>query len=1074
MTLNEQAIAKMLEDNNFYAELKAFLEGLIDAELAKPDAEMNCNLIEECTDILLAAEGGDNNNAAILIPFVSSERLIQMAEKGKGFASLSKGARAAIIAASVAVLMLGSNAAIAETTGVNLLANMGTAVVEALESWGIIKSDAPQETKSINNSEEEKALNNPAPQEEAAEEAINPAEEAVPQPRQTGGSRGTEEGAALSEEKGAPVALRLSFADNFKTEYYWGESLDLSGLTVTAVYKDNETQSVPVKDCTVSGYNKALEGTQKILVEYEGAKASFDITLTKTTTREERFVTGVDGTPPTKQVYTTDDSSLQLYGLKVRLVYSDGTYSEYYTYNSAAIVKGADFTQTGEQKITLRIAGKADYTYTIIVNEAAVADDIKGIESLYSGYTFDVGSNLIYSDFEIRIIYQNGKSERLLYSEHADEIEIYNLDTTEETAAEKQFTVGYKGHYATVPYIVRLQRTLCYAKFMNGMPKFLYYKGEPLCYGKDINLTELENSLSELNSITQNPDFSGLDNVIYGNSDFKIHAYYLENASITYSIYYYSDLDFVGYDPYTEGYQVIDLYYEGMYLTSYLVFVYGDEGYCPFIRTEFEIHQGDEFKELGNNYGYTENGAWHYCSIWYNCAGDGRLERDSNNQVKAEILLENDNAYGRTTAIANLDNGETLSLNVNHLKVVKSVEAVFDNELVSIPLDKLNEYDFGDSHCVITLSNGETETVYLNDALKGYTRYISYSDASSTIIPISTSSDIQSALGVIRFALDCGEYSNVSLCYLPAFYYRQGYENTLQLICEHEYLEQGAYYDTSFTDRNFRKNTKFYISAYNNRYSLNYKDVTIEGVEWGTVGNYTATIKATYYGTELSCTQDIHIVDKVYDEKCTITYDPNKDRLFNPGEEFDAAGIKISFTNRIGNTVEIPEESIAYEITKNGSGHRLNNELYDETFTVRYTCTLPDGRTKAVSAYYKTDFCVNYSSVDYSWVPELNGVVVKFDPIDGADYYTIEFFGETYRLDAGNKYYITIDGKPYETVTPFVVCDRGLADGRYTSSAKNMVKITAYGTNENGEIIKGRTVGKSKTIVISGYVAPED
>ncbi len=117
-------------------------------------------------------------------------------------------------------------------------------------------------------------------------------------------------------------------------------------------------------------------------------------------------------------------------------------------------------------------------------------------------------------------------------------------------------------------------------------------------------------------------------------------------------------------------------------------------------------------------------------------------------------------------------------------------------------------------------------------------------------LPISTASDIKSALGVIRFALDSREYSNVSLCYLTAFYYRQGYENTLQLICEHEYLEQGAYYDTGFTESNFLRNTNFYISAYDNRTSLNYKDVTVEGVEWGAVEfageTYTTTDTTVY------------------------------------------------------------------------------------------------------------------------------------------------------------------------------------------------------------------------------------
>ncbi len=1078
MTLNEQAIAKMLNDSSFYSELKAFLEGLIDAELAKPDAEMNCNLIEECTDILLAAEGGDNNNAAILIPFVSSERLIQMAEKGKGFASLSKGARAAIIAASAAALMLGSNAAVAATTGVNVLSSVGSAVVETLESWGIIKSDAPQETKSINNSEEEKTLNNPAPHEEATEEAIAPAEEAAPQPRQTGSSRGTEEGAALSEEKGAPVALRLSFADNFKTEYYWGESLDLNGLTVTAVYKDNETQSVPVKDCTVSGYNKALEGTQKILVEYEGAKASFDITLRKTEKREERFVTGVEGNPPTKQVYTTDDSSLQLYGLKVRLIYSDGTYSEYYTYNSAAIVKGADFTQTGEQKVTLRIAGKADYTYTIIVNEAVAENydaSIKRILFRFSSYGFKQDQELENTDFRFEIEYydNNKRNEVIKYADHKDEIEIYNLDLTEITNQPKTMTVGYRGHYATILYTVTPKLTIKSADIntynssvysIDAGPKFLYYKGEPLGYDEG---EAAENIIAELKSSNQQINTT-YNNLIMG-CRFAVGVSYLEDTTIS-RVYSSEECVYVGYDPYTEGYQTVDIYTpEGEYLTSYTVFVYGDNGFAPLRRPLFEVIKGKESQAIPQY------------QHWAKCTGEGGLSTESEDiATVAHHFTEEPNELGKVNIFAELPDGTQYPYSLRYSRKIKKCEFPTDNStLLYINLNEIDDYDLGERKCRITFEDGGIEEFSLNEMIRGYNYSLQVKN--TLYAALTKSTDINSVFANMLFSLDRSLYSGTELIKgrLYCYVYRDGYKDSIQLVLEDKPLEQGAYYGVDYTENNFRRNTDFYLSAYDNAYwvSKAYKPevVSIEGVEWGTVGDYTAIIKTELLGVEFSCEQDIHIVQKVYDAKCSVIFDPNADTVFGPGEEFDATGIQISYTDRLGNVTPISEENISYSITVDGSGHKLNNELYNEWFKVQYTCTLPNGKTESVTQAYKTGFCINNYSIQYEWEPLVNGVIVTFEPIEGATYYTVEFFGETYRIDVGRVYYVYIDGKRYESTKPFVVCDRGLEDGTYINSSKTTVKVTAYGINEKGELIKGRATGIGKSpFVISGYVAPED
>ena len=68
-----------------------------------------------------------------------------------------------------------------------------------------------------------------------------------------------------------------------KLEYTAGEELDTTGMTVTAVYSNGDEKDVTA-EAEISGYNKDLEGAQKIEVSYtEGdvtVKEYFDVTVT--------------------------------------------------------------------------------------------------------------------------------------------------------------------------------------------------------------------------------------------------------------------------------------------------------------------------------------------------------------------------------------------------------------------------------------------------------------------------------------------------------------------------------------------------------------------------------------------------------------------------------------------------------------------------------------------------------------------------------------------------------------------------------------------------------------------------
>ena len=102
-----------------------------------------------------------------------------------------------------------------------------------------------------------------------------------------------------------------------KVEYLEGESLNTSGLKVTAVYSDGTTSDVTSK-CNLSGYT-STPGTKTIAVSYGGKTTAFTVVV-KSKTPTKLAVTSV----PTKTNYQVNDE-VSLDGLKVMATFDNGT-----------------------------------------------------------------------------------------------------------------------------------------------------------------------------------------------------------------------------------------------------------------------------------------------------------------------------------------------------------------------------------------------------------------------------------------------------------------------------------------------------------------------------------------------------------------------------------------------------------------------------------------------------------------------------------------------------------------------------------------------------------------------------
>lgn len=77
---------------------------------------------------------------------------------------------------------------------------------------------------------------------------------------------------------GAPTVESISVnSSGHKTEYTVGDQLDVSKLTIEAVYSDQSRQTVPVTENMVSGFDPGTAGRQTLTIFYEGAQTTYTV-----------------------------------------------------------------------------------------------------------------------------------------------------------------------------------------------------------------------------------------------------------------------------------------------------------------------------------------------------------------------------------------------------------------------------------------------------------------------------------------------------------------------------------------------------------------------------------------------------------------------------------------------------------------------------------------------------------------------------------------------------------------------------------------------------------------------------
>ncbi|MBQ3006736.1 MAG: leucine-rich repeat protein [Clostridia bacterium] len=211
--------------------------------------------------------------------------------------------------------------------------------------------------------------------------------------------------------------------------YYVGDTLDTTGLVLTANYNNNKTETISEGFvCTPTTLNTA--GTQEITVTYGGKTTTFNVTV------EEVVFTGVEiNSNPSRTSYYVGDT-LDTSGLTLTAKYNNGT--------TKTISRGFTCTPTtlnteGTQEITVIYEGKTT-CFNVFVNAVEILEIT--IEKEPENLNYFVGDTLDTNGLEILISYNNGTTETIT-SGFTCTPEIL------ETEGTQKITVSYSGKTTT-------------------------------------------------------------------------------------------------------------------------------------------------------------------------------------------------------------------------------------------------------------------------------------------------------------------------------------------------------------------------------------------------------------------------------------------------------------------------------------------------------------------------------------------------------------------------------------------------------------------------------------------------
>ena len=228
-----------------------------------------------------------------------------------------------------------------------------------------------------------------------------------------------------------------------KTEYKYGENLNLAGSSIKVVMEDGTTQNVNITKDMVSGYNKTKPGQQMITVKYTDEKGNeftgyFSVTVGEDYIKELKF------NAPTKRQYRIGDS-IDLTGGYIAEVYASGKLGNKYELTNS-MISGFDSTTTGTKTIKVKFEDNT-YTYTVNVQDRTLGISIK---DLPNKTVYKKGESLDLTGATLNVIKDSGVTVKNITNDM-----VSGFDKNKE--GYQVITVSYEGFKVTFGVTVQKQ-----------------------------------------------------------------------------------------------------------------------------------------------------------------------------------------------------------------------------------------------------------------------------------------------------------------------------------------------------------------------------------------------------------------------------------------------------------------------------------------------------------------------------------------------------------------------------------------------------------------------------------------
>ena len=214
-----------------------------------------------------------------------------------------------------------------------------------------------------------------------------------------------------------------------KLTYNGGETLDTTGLVLTATYSDGSTRNITSGFiATPTSFN--APGTKTITVSYGGKTTSYTVTVNSVNVNTTLTKITIK-TKPTKLVYNVGET-LDTTGLVLTATYSDGTVKDI---TSGYTVNPTTLNAAGAKTITVSYGGKTT-TYTVTVNSVTL--NKIAIKTKPTKLVYNVGDKVDTSGLVLTATYSDGTVKDISSD--------YTVNpTTLKTAGAKTITVSYGG-----------------------------------------------------------------------------------------------------------------------------------------------------------------------------------------------------------------------------------------------------------------------------------------------------------------------------------------------------------------------------------------------------------------------------------------------------------------------------------------------------------------------------------------------------------------------------------------------------------------------------------------------------